>query len=256
MKRKQRNTTAAALILASFAATANPAHAASRNSKLLAARGQQQGSSSGEDADVSKVKERYWQRGDENEVGVVQNRAYTKSGRLEIEALGGFMNGDPFLSTKLVGATVGYHLSEIYSVHLLGWKDFTSNSSALDTLANYTPHVGANTNEPRGFLGAEFRGSFLYGKLSLLGKAIIHYDLHVSAGGGLTYTETGNDLTGIIGIGQQMFLSNSFSLNVDFRFMPYHEQIPDKVGLNPTGAPLDSRMNWSNTITLGVSWFI
>src|SRR5579885_3787294 len=92
----------AALIVASLAG--NLAYAgsrssqanASRSARLYAARSQSQGSSSsGEDADVSKVKERYWQRGDENEVGVVQNRAYTKSGRLEIEALGGFMNGDP-----------------------------------------------------------------------------------------------------------------------------------------------------------------
>src|SRR3954471_9123833 len=75
-----------------------------------------------EKADVGAIKEKYWAKGDESELGVVQNRLYSKSGKLEIGGFGGLTSSDPFLDVKQLGGSIGYHFSELWAVHLFGWK--------------------------------------------------------------------------------------------------------------------------------------
>jgi hypothetical protein len=97
--------------------------------------GQAQGGAGGaQDADVGAIKERYWARGEESSLGVVQNRTYTKAGKVEIGLLGGVTLSDPFLSIQHAGGSLGYHFNEYFGLHAFGWKSFTSGSSALDTL--------------------------------------------------------------------------------------------------------------------------
>lgn len=201
---------------------------------------------------IDAIKEKYWARGDDSELGVVQNRLYTKSRKLEVEVLTGIPFTDPFLDVKSYGGAVGWHLNEYFSLRALGWKASVSPSSALLTFQK-TLNASANTNEPRSFLGGELAGSLLYGKLSLLGKKIIYYDLHLLAGAGATSTESGDYFTPFAGIGQQVYLSRRLTLKVDYRLMRYHEQILEKVIPTHLGEVVDERTNWSNTITFGIS---
>lgn len=210
-----------------------------------------------EDLDVNKIKKRYWSRGDEADMDVVQNRLYSKAGKIEIGAFGGVINSDPFLSVYNAGVTVGYHFTEALGVDAIAWRSFWGPSSALNTLTQQTGR-GADINPPGGLVGGEVNWSVLYGKLSLLGAEIIHYDLHLLGGAGMTNTANGNYLTGIVGIGQQFYLNQFTTLNLDFRLTPYHENIVDQVStLSPTyGQVIGSQMNWANTITLGISFLI
>ena len=63
-------------------------------------------------AELEKIRQRYWAQGNEQEMGVVQNRLYTKEGRFEGTLLGGLLMTDPFLSVKTLGASIGYHFNE------------------------------------------------------------------------------------------------------------------------------------------------
>lgn len=206
-----------------------------------------------QDADVSRVKQKYWARGDESEMGVVQSRLYTKEHKLELGFFGGVISTDPFLSVHNYGATLAYHVSEYFAVDLLAWKTTVTGSSALSTLQS-TLGVGANTNEPRYFYGGEIQASLLYGKLSFVGSSIIYYDLHFLGGAGLTNTETGTYLTPIVGLGQQVYLSQVVSIKVDYRLTPYYENINEKVIVAKLGQQVDQRWNYSDVITLGVSF--
>ena len=202
---------------------------------------------------VDAIKEKYWAKGDDAELGVVQNRMYTKVGRFEVGTFGGVIISDPFLDVTSLGASIGYHFSEYFAVHVFGWKSFASNSSALDTFVR-TEGATANTNDPKSYIGTEGSASILYGKLSLLGKKIIYYDFHLLAGLGATATESGTYLTEHIGIGQQVYLNKSTSIRLDYRLMPYEEKILEKVIPTKIGQVVDQRTNWSNAITLGVSF--
>lgn len=210
--------------------------------------------------DVDKIKEKYWARGDESELGVVQNRVYSKEHKLEVGTFVGLLSSDPFLDVTNVGASIGYHLSETFSGHLLGWKSLVSPSSALKLLQEPVGTGGlgttANTNKPKFFLGAEGQASVLYGKLSVLGKAIIYYDFHFNGGLGMTGTESGSYLTPFIGLGQKVYLSKNIALSVDYRIMRYNENIVEKILPTKIGQVVGQRDNWSHSVNLGVSFLI
>ena len=211
-----------------------------------------------ERVNTETIKEKYWARGEESEIGVVQNRLYSKAGRYEFSLLGGLDMTDPFLTVYTFGGRIGYHFSEYFSLHLIGWKAFSGPSGTQQNLlSTKSPdQVGTalNTNEPRGFLGTEAQWSLLYGKLSLVGKSIIHYDLHFMAGLGAMKTETGTDFTQHVGVGQQFFLGKNTSLMIDYRLIHYHETINQKVIPTQIGQPVGTRENYSNVITLGIGF--
>lgn len=204
---------------------------------------------------VETIKEKYWARGDESELGVVQNRLYTKAGKVEVGFFGGLVSTDPFLDVQTIGASAGWHLSEYFALHALGWKSYASPSSALRVF-EAERKATTNTNMPKSFLGLELAGSFLYGKLSLFGKKIIYYDLYVNGGAGLTETESGRYFTPIVGLGQQFYVTKMISLKINYRLTPYHENIIEKVIPTSMGTVIDERTNWSHTFALGVSFLL
>lgn len=208
---------------------------------------------SAEKVNVDSIKEKYWARGDQSEMGVIQNRTYTKAGKWELGVFGGTILTDPFLNVNNLGLDLGYHISEYFSVSALLWRSSASNSSALNTF-QATEGASTNYNKPRGYYGLEASGSFLYGKLSLMGNSIIYYDMHLLGGLGLTDTVNGQYLTPDIGLGQQVYLSKAVSVRLDYRFMYYHEAIVQNVIIEQLGQTVGYRNNFSNVITLGVSF--
>lgn len=203
--------------------------------------------------DLNPVRERYWTRGEESEISVVQNRQFKKAGRLDLGLAAGLVSSDPFLKTQLLGGSIGYHVNEYFSVHALGWKHFVSGSTALKTFEE-TLGATTNNNPPRSYLGVEALGSLIYGKLSLIGQSILYYDLHFSAGVGAMGTESGTSLSPSLGIGQQIHLSEKVSLRFDYRLQYYRETLTEKVITPKLGQVIGQRDNWSNTVTLGVQY--
>jgi len=212
-----------------------------------------QDTSGAERVNVENIKEKYWARGDETEMGVVQNRAYSKEHKWELGIYGGAVLTDPFLNVSNAGFSLGYHFSEYFSLRANVWKEFAGYSSALNTFYDTKGGV-VNYNEPKAYYGGEAVGSLLYGKLSLLGKSIIYFDLHVLGGLGLTNTENGTYVTPHIGLGQQVYVSKSVSLSLDYRLMFYHEQIKERTIPTQIGNVVGSRNNFSNVITFGANF--
>lgn len=216
-----------------------------------------------ERVNVENIKEKYWARGDESELGVVQNRAYSKARKFELGVFTGTMVNDPFLNVKGLGGIVGYHFNEYFSLQFMGWKSYVTGSGAYEAFQQgiqESEGVAAvpSTNDPHFYYGGEAVGSILYGKLSVLGAAIIYYDMHIMGGLGLTATDTGRNFTQHIGIGQQIYLSKSVALRLDYRLMHYSELLVRKSSAadqaaSPTeGQAIGDRANWTNAITLGL----
>jgi outer membrane beta-barrel protein len=206
-----------------------------------------------EEADVQKIKEKYWARGNEAEVGVVQNRLFSKRHKVELDLTAGGLNGDPFLSTVMLNGELGYHFTEFFSVHAIFGYAFVSPSSALQTLQSQQ-NTTTNTNNPKYFLASEARASLLYGKISLLGSAILYFDAYLTAGPGYINTESGGDFLLMGGIGQQIHITQTFALDISYRMLWYNETIIGKVSSGPNanlGQNLGRRSNVSNLLTIG-----
>lgn len=202
--------------------------------------------------EIEQIKNRYWAQGNENEMGVVQNRLYTKRGKTETWFFGGLMSSDPFLTVRTLGFQSAYHFNESFSLGAFGMRNWTSPSAALDVL-----ELGgkkANTNPPRGTVGSELQASLLYGKLSLLGASILYYDMHAGAGFAVTSTETGTYAGPSFSIGQNIYLNKRVSLRFDYRMIAYRENIVEKEITAKLGQVVGARNNFSNSFQFGVSF--
>lgn len=207
----------------------------------------------GETVEVEKIKEKYWAKGSEAEMGVIQSRLFSNAKKVEVGVNGGIISSDPFLSTKHLGGSAGYYFSDYFALHAIGWKSYASGSAALKTFegdAGFT----ANTNQPKSFYGLQASGDFLYGKLSLLGQMIIYFDLHVRGGLGRTQTESGSYLTPFIGLGPQIHVSKRVSLSFDYRLMRYQENIVGKAPGANYGRVVGNRVNVTDVISLGLTF--
>ncbi|MBS1962469.1 MAG: outer membrane beta-barrel domain-containing protein [Bdellovibrionales bacterium] len=209
------------------------------------------------DVEVDNVKEAYWNRTSDGDIEVVQNRQYSKKHRLSIAANFGTVSADPFLSVKSTSGALSFHFTESLAVTGVLKKFIVSDSSYNDELKSGlvtgTPSI-ANTNRPDIYYGGEIAWSPLYGKISLSGASIVHYDAHLLASAGITKTESGNYFTPGVGFGPQFYLSNSLALRLDYRLAMYKETIPERV--LTTRPDAGSRTNWSHQVALGVEVFL
>lgn len=206
-----------------------------------------------DEVNVEAIKKKYWTKGEKTKLGVVQNRKYSKTGKWQLGVLGGLVSSDPFLDTQSLGVSAGYHFNEYFSLSVMAWKFMVSDSAAHQKFREFQG-AEASTNKPNYYVGAEGSASLIYGKLSLLGESIIYYDLYFTLGSGVTATETGKYFTPSVGIGQRFFLSNSFSLRIDFRQMVYRETLIEKTIPTKIGEPIGERTNWSSAIFIGVDF--
>jgi outer membrane beta-barrel protein len=142
-------------------------------------------------------------------------------------------------------------VAAIYKKFLVG------NSAYLDELQagliTGAPST-ANTNRPNSFMGGEFEYSPLYGKISLSGSSIVHYDAHFLLGLGMTDTESGKYLTPSIGFGPQFYLGKTIALRLDYRMAVYKETIRERVLTTRQNA--GERTNFSHQVALGVEAFL
>jgi len=190
---------------------------------------QEASDSEAEVLEVEKVKEKYWAQGEQSQLGVVQNRAYSKAGKLQLGLLGGKALDDPFLSNTVYGLDIGYNFDEFWGVSVMGLNYKVGPSSALEQMRKPPSSKNANTVATYSYLGAESSASFLYGKLSLMGARIVYYDMHVTAGTGLTNTE--NDKlapTFSVGIGQRFYITQPLSLRFDYRIQSFVATVTEK----------------------------
>jgi outer membrane beta-barrel protein len=218
---------------------------------------QTQGNGQGERLDVDKIRRNYWNRGEENDTRVVQNRMYSTSHKFEFGIFGASLSGDPFLTSKSLGVSLGYHFTEYLGLFGNYWTTFTTGSSAEDFLEQ-SQHIAANTNMPRNYKGGEVMWSPVYGKLSLLGEIIIHYDMHVLGGLGMTGNETANQFTISGGIGQQVYVNRWMSIRFDYRLMRFDEDLVGKDPNKPAsfGKVLLTRTNYTDVFALGLDFLL
>jgi outer membrane beta-barrel protein len=210
-------------------------------------------SSEGEALDVSKITQKYWAQGKDTELGVVQNRKYTTAHKIELEVFTGVISSDPFLNVNQFGASLGYHFDQYFSLHAIAWKAAVTPSDAFRTLEAPPTSTTPNTNNPKGFYGLEGDVNLLYGKVSVLGKMIIYVDIFLLGGAGITSTETGNDFTPFLGIGQKIHLNEFMAIQLDYRVMRYNETIDSKAPATLSNF-LGTRANTTDAVTLGLSF--
>jgi len=136
----------------------------------------------------------------ENKIEPISGQLYQKSGRLELEPLFALSLNDPFYVKYFGGLRLAYHLSEFWSLALTGQAGATqaTSSTTLCTPSQGCTNASAQQlwqvpGDLKWIAGAEVLFSPVYGKVNILGSAVIHLDFSLL--GGLDWIESQTVLT-------------------------------------------------------------
>ena len=177
-------------------------------------------------------------------IKTLQKKTFLKIGRHEGAVGLGLVTNDPFINRYLINGSYTYHVTEIFGVELLGnfspdlgeadWKAITKQ---IVTENQVTPDISKVQ-----YLGAfSFTFSPIYGKVAVMGRNIVNFDIYASFGTGMVNTK--DDLEALqkpdapiaqqtekqfhptlnFGGGIRMIFNPSFALRVDGRGMSYIE---------------------------------
>ena len=133
-------------------------------------------------------------------IKTIQRKNFLKLGRLEFSPHAAFVANDPFLNRYIVGAGLGYHLTEVFAIE--GNFDFAPDLAEGDWKPLTRQLVEENSVSPDisklTLAGAlTFQYSPIYGKVAVVGNKIILFDLYGAFGVGMA--QTNDDLDALQG---------------------------------------------------------
>jgi outer membrane beta-barrel protein len=145
----------------------------------------------------------------------VQRRDFLKRHRFELAALGGFYASDLLSSTYTAGGSVAYFPAEDFGLELLvHWLPVRFRlEEPFSSFAGGRRFDGGSAVS--GLAGLLF--SPFHTKLKLNETTIVHGDLFLVAGGGRTFHDSVQGLTGQVGLGLRIYLRQRFALRLDLR---------------------------------------
>jgi outer membrane beta-barrel protein len=152
-------------------------------------------------------------------IKTIQRKNFLKLGRFELSPHAAFVANDPFLNRYIVGTGLGYHWTEIFATELS--LDFAPDFGTGDWKPLTTQLVEENSVSPdiskltlAGSL--TFQYSPIYGKVAVVGRNIILFDIYGAFGMGMTRTK--DDLEALQAVGDERAQSTEFQTHPTTNF--------------------------------------
>lgn len=225
----------------------------------------------------------YWST--DRDLPVVQERLYSRDGRLAFGIYSGIMSSEPFYWYIPVGGRLSYFLNDHTGIELGG--QWNGSASSPGPLTNPTEITGFFENQ-RGEAfdpATDLEDRFLwrtnamlvwhplYGKWSFLNNKLSHFDFNLALGGGaVSVTRPSPDRTEsstviepelVFGGGIHFFLGQHWTLRLDGRFYVYRgadtpsaraDYDPQDQAATSTEPSYFKRLQVPNEFLLGVSY--
>lgn len=148
----------------------------------------------------------------------VQRKVFLKRHRFEFYPHFGIDLNDAFYAHLVLGGSVGYHIVD--SLALEGRFGYVLESVEEEPVRFLRQSAGALPARPPRF---ELHGELdaiwapLYGKISLFGESILHFDTYLAVGGGVFKTDEGVSPAINFGLGQRYFVNDWLVVRVELR---------------------------------------
>lgn len=207
-----------------------------------------------QEVDISDIADKYW-RPQKDELEVVQNRRFAKTGRVEVSLLYGFYQTSEYLDSTSAGGSLTYNFSELWAVEASYLRISNNASDFQKSLAqqfNVTPNF--NTEKSQANLAVTFTP--IYAKFALLGRHISHFEPYLSLGYG--YTETlKKHGTLVAAFGNRFFITKNFVLRLEWKRTWYTDEVVAisgafRTGLGGPGFFEDDIVR--NNLLIGLGW--
>ena len=161
----------------------------------------------------------------------VQRKAFLKKKRVEIFPFFAMNLNDPFYQHFLAGASLSFHMVDSFALELKGGAVLgTVNQDAVKLVRVNEGAICEDCPQLKYHADVNMGWSPIYGKISLLGESIVHFDTYFSAGGGIFGTDSGANPSVNFGVGQRYFFNDWLVGRVELRdyvFMDSRNEISD-----------------------------
>lgn len=148
----------------------------------------------------------------------VQRKTFLKRRRVEVFPYFGLDLNDPFFQHLVVGGSIGFHVVDSLAIEARGGFVFASlKQDAIRFVRQETDSILENPPEFKYHGDLDFTWAPFYGKISLFGEGILHFDTYITAGGGVFGTDAGPNPSGNIGLGQRYFLTDWLVARLELR---------------------------------------
>jgi outer membrane beta-barrel protein len=176
----------------------------------------------------------------------VQRKTFVKKGRFELSPQFGLSLNDSFFTHISLGAGAAYHVADSFALELRGGGVIASpESSALRFVREETDSLIEDPPAFKYYGDANGVWAPVYGKFSLFGESIIHFDGYVTLGFGVFGTDSGAHPAANVGVGSRFFLTDWLAARVELRDHVFLE--------NRNG---ESDLQHLLSVNLGVSFFL
>ncbi len=166
-----------------------------------------------------------------NDIAVIQRRYLPKTGRFEAYIAPSLVLNDAFFINYGLSGRLGYSFSERYGVEFLGTALSTTERSITTDLRQKRGVVTTSLLTPKSYIGADFRWTPVYGKMTWLNAKIVPFDLYFSIGPGLTATNLGtSEPTLHVGTGQIFAHTKGMAFRWDFGWNMFFSAAGDPSG--------------------------
>lgn len=234
-------------------------------------------------------------QGKKAQLTVIQNKFFVKQNRFEVAPVVGYVPNNTFVSSPVGGMFLAYHFSETFAAEASILYGVPTGDGGIKNLTQTLVGIAYEGDNETKFtqpldrleLGAIFdaRLAPVYGKINLLGEAVLNFDFYATIGVGLLMiskdeasvnkfyadgVEGAEPATGMqsppsvpmvagnLGVGFDFFLTQGIALKIDARSLLYVADEPNYHNLDASGEEekLDKRLYNSFITTAGVSIFI
>lgn len=157
----------------------------------------------------------------DSSISVVQRRPVLKALRLEVLPVFGVALNESLTTHMFVGGTLNFHILEQLFIGGSYQYYFGKNSKlSQDVQADYEVFPERRLMKWAAF--GHVGWAPIYGKFSLFGATIVHFDVYFFGGAGVTKTNSVH-VTGIFGVGTRWFINKFMSFNWEIRDQLYRE---------------------------------
>lgn len=157
---------------------------------------------------------------------IVQNRTVDRRNRVEIAPeFTSVMGGDAYLRTQMMGMNAHYHITPRWSAgvkygYMANQLRPEGENLITDTTVTGKAFIPA-IDYPKQEILALINWYPIYGKMNLLEKGVLHFDLYLLAGAGQIELKSGNKTTYTAGTGIGMWFSQHLTSRLEFRYQNY-----------------------------------
>lgn len=194
----------------------------------------------------------------------VKGRLITLTGKFEGGIYAGSSLNEAFYEPIIFGFSGTYHFDEYQAVKL----SYIILSTTLNQNAKKyreTSLVGANAIDvsrmpaPGSQMSAEYEYSAFYGKISLSKQQVFNTSTYFTAGLGMLDFEGNTEMSINLGLGQRVYFSENWGINIAFSLVSYQGPDPTKTATKPLvkGGPklaysaFGKRSYLNQTLTVG-----